>query len=307
MLDRSEPRFLAQLLECEWTTDSIREAYDLAVDTMEEAGFQPQYLAARVPGIGKPWKTFKGRRKRLESAGFDELKWVSLSYVGDAGVDPSMDWLAYISITRVEYDPGIWLGWVPACLGKKSEVFFKLLNELARLGRATHGFCTLRNMLNKRRSWWIGCGGWIQTGLLDDLHAINLLNERQLDAPFGRSGVTLREWIDEDSSGRGRLEHVTDALTAWHVPIDTLPETREKVFRAGRIYCKRFLCPYRLCDSGAPVTADFADRTQDKSRIEPEPYFRPSLSEPWEADGDIPREFRAANYDPMYGVREAGE
>ncbi|RMH25970.1 MAG: hypothetical protein D6693_08065, partial [Planctomycetota bacterium] len=116
-----------------------------------------------------------------------------------------------------------------------------------------------------------------------------------------RSGRTLREWIEEDPAGRGELTPFTDLLTEWAPPEDNIPEIREALFRAGRLYYNRFFreLDYDRCVSS---TGEIRPRSElpwsddpsyEPMRFPPERFYRPDILAPWEAPEPIPEIFTA--------------
>lgn len=110
--------------------------------------------------------------------------------------------------------------------------------------------------------------------LLRDIYRESYLSLPYLEARLGRSATTLKQWIEADTARRGTLEPYTDILTKWTPPVEKIPQIREELFRAGRVFYWRFFCP--------PAPNQKPDR-----------FFRPDLSAPWEAPDPIPEIYRA--------------
>ncbi len=118
----------------------------------------------------------------------------------------------------------------------------------------------------------------IAAGILRNIFPENYLSQPHLDARLGKTRTTLREWIEADPARRGTLERFSDILTKWTPPVEKIPEIREELYRAGRVFYWRFIRPgFRNAQGG----------------MTPEPLFRPDLSAPWEAPEPIPEIYRA--------------
>ncbi len=130
-------------------------------------------------------------------------------------------------------------------------------------------------------SWWsMENRAIVESSLLRDVYPRSFLSRRYLDAPVGVGGPSLGEWITDSPIDRGELRTFTDTLTEWSPPTDRIPQLREELFRAGRIFYWRFFCPQHGI----------------RDRARPEPLYRPDPTEPWEAPEPIPEVFTAAYY-----------
>jgi hypothetical protein len=134
-------------------------------------------------------------------------------------------------------------------------------------------------------SWWRSGDDLlerrIRSGILRDIYPESYLSESHLSAPIGRSRTTLREWIREQPSIRGTLEPFTDILTKWTPPVNQIPQIREELYRAGRVFYWKFVCSVQGVPGGGTI---------------PEPLYRPDLAAPWEAPDPIPEIYTADFY-----------
>jgi hypothetical protein len=272
------------------------------VTAWTEAGVEPNRLAARAPGVGKNWKTFKHRRKRLERTNFEGVKAFRLSHLAPGGLYPDRDWFAYASISTDR--GGMTLRWLPAVIGGPSRVFLDVFQEIAEVANATYGcrkvdrlhYPHMTEVERQPEDWTLNIYGLKPSGptlLLSNVYHFNYLSDAHLEAPMGRTAMTLREWIEDDPEGRGTLRPFTTLLTEWAPPEQNIPEIREALFRAGRLFYWRFFNPSNRRKDAPPV---LVTGLADDSWQEPEPYYRPNVDEPWEATDPIPEIFRADFY-----------
>ena len=118
----------------------------------------------------------------------------------------------------------------------------------------------------------------LSAGILRNIYPENYLSHAHLSARLGHTRTALKEWIEADPVVRGTLEPFNDILTKWTPPVERIPQIREELYRAGRVFYWRFMRPgFRNGQGG----------------MTPEPYFRPDLSAPWEAPDPIPEIYRA--------------
>jgi hypothetical protein len=131
--------------------------------------------------------------------------------------------------------------------------------------------------------WWSSTDEYrdkqFSAGLLRDIYPTSYLSRPYLDARLGHSRTTLEQWIKADPGSRGTLEPFTDILTKWTPPVEKIPQIREELYRAGRVFYWRFFSPKHGGWMGIPETI--------------EPLYRPDLSAPWEAPEPIPEIYRA--------------
>ncbi len=289
---------------CAWEPDALRQAYEAIVAAWVEANVPPDRLGGRAPGVGKGWKTFKPRDKLLRKTNFEKVEYFTLSHLAEPDEShppndlyPDVDWLAYATVKNWAQDKGIALGWIPAIVGGPSRAFFDLFRKIVSLGRARYGWYYQRRYNMKpfweappetpasldarlNGSWWEPDRNE-QSGslLLAGVYTQNFLAPEYLEAPFGRTAMTLREWIEDDPKQRGTLKPYTDILTEWTPPLHNIMKIREQLYRAGRIFYWRFFCPRQANPSG-PGWID-------------EVNYRPDPRAPWEAPDPIPEIFRA--------------
>jgi len=203
-VDDRERRIFCQLHFCAWSGDSLRRCYELVVEAMASAGVPPNGLGTGgAPRIdSRYWATYKYRRKKLERANFDEIRYISLSHMVEGGVNWEGDWSAYATLWPSSQQAKT--GWVPALIGGGAHAFRDLLPAIAQLSKARYGYRFHRNMLQntnkeRQRPWWRGLeSDWLNHRLLLDVFHHNYLGQPHLDAPFGKTAMTLREWIEDD-------------------------------------------------------------------------------------------------------------
>jgi len=301
-VNAGETNVWCYLSGCKWTPDALRRAYESIVGAWTDAGVEPNRLAARAPGVGKGWKTFKHRRKKLERTKFEGVESICLSYLSPGRVDPDKDWLTYAVVWT--NSGSLTMRWLPAVIGGPSRAFLDLFQELAEITKATYGRRDISRLryphiteFNKQpRDWTMNLRGPKPAGptlLLPNVYDFNHLSDAHLEAPMGRTAMTLREWIEDDPEGRGTLRPFTTLLTEWAPPEQNIPEIREALFRAGRLFYWRFFNPSNRRKDAPPV---LVTGLADQSWQEPEPYYRPNIDEPWEATDPIPEIFRADFY-----------
>jgi hypothetical protein len=315
---------------CEWTPDAMRRAYDAIVAPWTEAGFPPDRLVSQapsVPGIGDRWGSFKHKRKRLEATGFEGVETFSLSHLTAPTAHrtiedlyPDRDWLVYATVTT--WWRSLNLSWIPSLIGEPSSSFYDLFRALLGISRATYGYCYGHRYADFARHAgpptteaghdWIGnAQRWegsrttrVDTLLLRDVFERNYLSDAHLDAPWRKTAMTLREWIEDEPGERGELKPYTDRLTEWSPPLERIPELREALFRAGRLFYYRFFNERNydlvLGKDGKPVhTRDFDGmraRAVQPLRYAMERFHRPDIFAPWEAPDPIPEIFQADFY-----------
>ncbi len=280
--------------------------------------------------MGGKWGTFKRKRKRLEQTGFEGVETVSLSHLAEPNeamptkndLYPDHDWLVYASITT--WWSNFTLGWLPAIIGGPALAFFDLFQDLLSITHARYAYryarshdSTLRfagppqtptghDLLTNSQEWHGPRFTRTETLLLQDLYSHNYLSPEHLDAPFGKTAMTLREWIESDRAGHGELKPFTEILTEWTPPADRLFELRETLFRAGRLYYHRFFKELdydRVVLPSGVVPRDDLWRNNIKlegvAQYPPEPFYRADILAPWESPEPIPEIFQADFYDRL--------
>ncbi|RMH25804.1 MAG: hypothetical protein D6692_10215, partial [Planctomycetota bacterium] len=182
-----------------------------------------------MKGIGRKWGSFIHKRKRLEQTMFEGVETLSLSHLAVPNdrsptkddLIPDCDWIVYMRLGQWWND--LHMCWIPSLIGRQAPAFLDLFRAVAAAGRATYGHRVVRRyysspwsyeesqtpfrleFLDRKREWWGVRSTRVDSLLLPDLYPHNYLSRAHLSAPFGRSGRTLREWIEEDPAGRGEL------------------------------------------------------------------------------------------------------
>ena len=300
MINADEIGVVCVAHQCDWTGDAMRSAYELIVRTWTDACVEPDMLGAKAPGVtsGK-YGSFKQKRRHLEKNRFDDVERFELIRLADHGKFVSTEWAACASVAR-RWGRGS-LGWIPAVLGNKASGFPGLFKSLTEIGGARYGYLFQQRMNLGPQFYAIGMGyGNVNherhqehgsnvslwqpdrkdqaTSLfLRDIYPQNFLNAEYLNAPIGRTAITLREWIEDDPDERGAIKPFTDTLTEWAPPVQNIPKIREALFRAGRVYYWKFFSPV------------YRENGQEK----PQPLYRPDPRAPWEAPDPIPEIYRA--------------
>lgn len=290
---------------CQWTGDSMRRAYDATVRTYEDVGIDPTSLGAKAPGVtSAKFGSFKHKRRYLEKADFDKVENFCILRLAEVGKDEVTESTATVQVdTQVK---SCEVGIVLAALGKSATTFADLFKSLAAFGQATYGYIFYQRMVSgpvmyvvganygdegqKRHpeqrmnvSWWVyDHQTRLGSLLLRDIYPRSYLSADYLSAPIGKTAMTLREWIEDDPASRGELKPFTETLTEWAPPVKNIPEIREALYRAGRVFYWRFFCP-RNFDPDNSVWVD-------------EVNYRPDPRAPWEAPEPIPEIYRAEFY-----------
>jgi len=281
----------------------MKQCYEMALEAFARVGLEPNRLGAKAPGVdGGEYGTFAGKRRYLERADFDQCEHFTVAHLLPGGRFPGYESSLYwgIRLNReviVAALPGV----LQSAMGAVSDGF----KSIVAVSGLQYGYCfhqrvkygpvvhcmgailynrddTRSRELTMNTSWW---GGFVHEhnscphGQLRDVYPENYLSESYLQARLGKSATTLKEWISADSNYRGTLEPYTDVLTKWTPPIKMIPEIREELYRAGRVFYWRFFCP----GHGSVWSTD----------VKPEPLYRPDLSAPWEAPDPIPEIYRA--------------
>lgn len=294
---------------CHWRSGIMEQCYRHALSSFVRAGLEPNRLGANAPGVSKKYGSFKDKRRYLERADFNTVASFDLSRLLAGGCNPGYEFSMYWSIGQITSNSrSQWLvlGILPDALPLGSKWASEDFRKCAEMCRLNYGYrlsqpmkygpvvyCLGANLfvhddcrdqeITMNTSWW-GHTVRIQqrvfdTGILRDIYPESYLSEPYLSARLGHSRTTLKQWIEADPSTRGTLEPYTDILTKWTPPIEKIPQIREELYRAGRVFYWRFFCP----GHGAPWT----------DAVTPEPLYRPDLSAPWEAPDPIPEIYRA--------------
>lgn len=289
---------------CAWRPDTVKHAYELVIQSWTDAGCEPNQLGAKAPGVGQGYGSFRHKRRYLEKAGFENVESVFFARLpeGCRHVGAESDLHAMVDVSNSL----LTVGCVPSLVGAAAENMIRdTVPELIRLsgsryayrvrqpqryGPSVHGYRFGVHVDNdwrpdelrwNRQQWgpqmkWLA--PLLSGGILRNIYPENYLSAPYLEARLGSSSTTLRAWIEADPARRGTLEPFSDILTKWTPPVERIPEIREELFRAGRVFYYRFMFPGSRNAQGG---------------MTPEPYFRPDLSAPWEATDPIPEIYRA--------------
>jgi hypothetical protein len=290
-----------------WSAESFKNAYRAIVSAWTEAGVEPTQVGAVAPGVGPNYGSFKHKRHRIESLDFALVRSISLRTLTPACDERLHEWIAKASLSAP--DGVADCGFLPAVIGPSSRRLDALGGELLRILSPEYAYLFRQRLGIHPELYAIGAGvadligirhgefsmniSWwghtvperpdtFRAGLLRDIYPRNFLSDPYLEAPIGRTAMTLREWIEDDPDSRGSLTPFTDTLTEWRPPLERIPEIREALYRAGRVFYWRFICREHAGSSERPRHL--------------EPLFRPNLAEPWEAPDPIPEIYRASYY-----------
>jgi len=281
----------------QWQPGRMKQGYELCLRVFGEAGLEPNRIVAKAPHVAEKYRDFMAIRPTLERSDFDQVKYFTIVHLAQGGFTPGYEWGLYWSMIC---DRELMLGAVPCFSANASAIVSCAFRTWAEMCQVRYGYCFHQQMkfgpvyhclgvilhvqrdsrhddLTMNTSWWsgnaVGASPYLH-GLLRDVYPESYLSQPYLDARLGRSRTTLKEWIEADPARRGSLKPYTDILTKWTPPVEKIPQIREELFRAGRVYFWQFFCP-----PGA--------------NEQPGPFFRPELSTPWEAPEPIPDIYRA--------------
>lgn len=326
----NEMRVDCAVYGCRWTPKRFRQAYEAIVEAWTEAGYPPDQLSAKAPGVGSRWGSYKYKRKRFERAPIDQVQYAHLVCLAEPNDDypnydfmtPELHWL--VSARLNNYDQStLSLGWVPTIIGAPAEAFLDLFRPLCEISRgvcgarrarrnlpapydASNPYRLLLESLQSIDSRWIRDASQrqqVNTLLLSGLHPHNYLSETHLEAPFGKTGTTLRKWIEADPPRRGTVRPYTNMLFEWTPPEERVPELREALFRAGRLDCAAFFKEIdydHVVLNGELVPCSEIHKMPEAPKgpliYPPERLYRPDLDAPWEAPEPIPERYQAEVY-----------
>jgi len=288
---------------CGWRPETVRRAYELVVKSWTDAGREPNQIAATAPGVGKNYGSFVHKQRFIENAGFENIESINLARLpeGCRHVTAESELATIVDLERSLLS----VGCVPSLVGAAATMICENARELIRLTGCRYAYMFRHQKLFGPDGYAIGLSthvdhdwrpdelryniqNWnprmknlapiIAGGILRNVFPENYLSEPYLQARLGKTGTTLKEWIQADPSTRGALEPFSDILMKWVPPLENIPQIREELYRAGRVFYWRFLRPgFRNAQGG----------------ITPEPLYRPDLSAPWEAPDPIPEIYRA--------------
>lgn len=278
-----------------WRPGLMRLGHDLARDAFTQAGVKPNQIGAQAPGISDRYGNFDAKLRQVERADFDQMQSFVIACLPQGGYDPGYEWSFYWSVIRER--AGI-VGVLPCVSPNPREAAASSFRTWMSLSRAQYGYCFRQTMqlgpvfhclgiilgmrpnsdLTMNTSWWGHTVGKMESvydaGILRDIYPESYLSQTFLNARLGHTRTTLKEWIEADPARRGALEPYTDILTKWTPPVEKIPQIREELFSAGRVYYWQFFCP-------------------PGRDGKPGPFFRPDLSAPWVAPDTIPEIYRA--------------
>lgn len=306
MINEDEIGVVCVAERCRLDSRAVRDLYYLILDRWRSYGLIPNKLAVQAPGFGMKYTTHTGNRTRLDKVDWEQVQSVAMSHLGDGGVYPTYDWLVDMSIAPR------WKRVITGCLPSNCAMDMKairnLFHDIIQESHANYGYIFQQPMYKGPCAYAVGVGfasqrfhmerpvdlgmnvSWwndefkekASNQILRDVYPVNYLVQSHLFAPIGLAKLTLREWIEADPIRRGSLNQITEKITEWRTPIKQIPQIREELFRAGRLFYWRFCNPSNW------------DTTLGEHV--PEPYLRPDLSAPWEAPEPIPEIFTAEFY-----------
>ncbi|MCB9848121.1 MAG: hypothetical protein H6814_06860 [Phycisphaeraceae bacterium] len=278
----------------------------MTIESWSAFGVTPDRLAVKAPGFSGKITTYKGNLGRLEKVDWGQVRSISMCKLDNNGVDAKHDYVvrltvfaqwSYVSASVLIARCGVSMAeageWCDQLLMASYPKYGYLFRQPMYRGPIEYtlgmNLATLRFHLERPAelgmniSWWnreaVEKAGHV---LLRDIYPKNYLSESHLSAPIGLTAMTLREWIEDDPVCCGALAQFTDELTEWRPPLERIPEIREGLFRAGRVFYWRFCNP----SNWDPELGEHV----------PEPYKRPDLTAPWEASGPTPEIFTAEFY-----------
>lgn len=293
---------------CVWNGATLRSAYDLVVKSWCDAGLEPHRLAALAPGVGKRYGAFKQKRRFVERADVEQVKHFEIVRLQPGGRSELSEWELDAALSTSQ--DMFMVGCVPSLVPAGVAVTADIARQLLVLTRCSYGWMMRQPLLFTPGGYAYGLTvemaadqrprdhrmniqewGWrrkwierdktnrlLDAGILRDIFPENYLGRTHLAAKLGHTRTTLREWIEAEPGGRGALEPFSDILTKWIPPIEKIPQIREELYRAGRVYYWRWENVYGLPD-GSYASTDL--------------HYRPDLSAPWEAPEPIPEIYRA--------------
>jgi len=295
MVNADEIGYLYAGHRWQWRPGIMRHGYELALGVFAQAGVEPNRLCAQAPGVSGRYGTFSATRRCLERADFDQARSFEIAHLVQGGYDPRYEWSLCWSMIR---DQDLIAGVLSSESAGTKEIVAEAFRSWALRCRTQYGYCFHQQMrlgpvfhclgiifgmrpssdLTMNTCWWTyktpDGRRHMDSLLLRDIYPENYLSAPYLIVCLGKSQTTLKEWIEADPPNRGRLEPYTDILTKWVPPVEKIPQVREELYRAGRVFYWQFFCPP---PEGGP----------------PDIFYRPDLSAPWEAPDPIPEIYRA--------------
>lgn len=279
----------------------LRRAYEWVVDTSVRLGIPPSEFGAK--GAEVEWnqgrRDFLRSRQKFEALDLAKFESFTLGRQIPGKDEQGYQWpMTMMSIKRCWGETTVWnpfLGLLPPAVGIRDNEAEQHVLAFASLVAGSYGYIVRRRGMVASSFFW--AGGTLSADfdpetqedhsmnigryrhevqaeeiVLRDLFPINLMGRRFLDLPFGDTGRTLQEWIEQDPDVRGDLAPLAGAehTAVWRPVIKNLPTLRTELFRAGLLfYWKHF------------------DQTQ--------PEYR-DLSEPFKPPSEVPAIFRPEFY-----------
>jgi len=316
----SEIRQVASFYGCDLSPAKLHASYRATVDAWSELACAPDAIVCSAPsvkGIGSRWGTFARKKKKIESTrfvGVDHLAISKMPRVDGVVLNPSESYPSSDWECHARYharNRTVFLGWIPSVIGGAAEGMHLLAREIADIVRPQYGYYQSAPFRSSSRDaasppgpgpiqeyqinnvYWVRWqDGRNSAPLLKNVYEISYLDDKYLSAPMGKSSTTLREWIAVDSDARGELSPYTDMLYEWWVPREVIPQVREELFRAGRLFFHAFLRQHRPRALGTVIS----DAGIEVTRWEEEPYYREDIMQGWEAPDRIPEIFTSDWY-----------
>jgi len=284
---------------CAWNPAALRSAYELVIKSWSDAGLAPHRLAASAPGVGRKYGAFDRKRRFVERADFNKVGTIEMVRIQPGCTSEMSDWEMEATLSQ---KLGMFsAGCVLSLVGDAASFIEQNALNLFELSGCRYGWMFRQRLRFSPGAYAFGLtvhvdddprhddhrkniqswhpsierlGPTVDAGILRDVFAENYLAWPHLEASLGNTATTLKQWIEADRASRGTLEPYTDILTKWTPPVEKIPQIREELYRAGRVFYWQFFRP-----PGA-------------NRL-PGPFFRPDLSAPWEAPDPIPEIYRA--------------
>lgn len=299
----------------------IRDASGLIIDSIDRfrssllsCDMQPAAMVWARYGEGpgessnfKPskWGVFSRKYAALKDESIDHIRRVSVAYGVKPSETPELNASVFVTID-VE-NRALFVASLPAVAGMAANESERLFHSMCAAMHACVGYVGIRPPIQGRGRPDSRQSEMMQNDaraiehynkyhhtMLVELGTEVLLSESHLASTMGRSATSLRDWILEKPAERGDLVTAGEERWRWRLPAQRLPEIREELFRAGRLYYWRFFNTFNRRE-------EFETRAPgpDDDWKEPEPYYRPDVSAPWEAGEEIPDIYKASVYREM--------
>jgi hypothetical protein len=250
--DKADPRTVLAVFGNLSSNHVLRMLFDLTGGFIERAGLQANVVAVHTPKRYGRYQVFTERLRRVMAR--SDISGFALAHVPQPETDASrFGWIEGETTTdgftitgRTSFFPPTYEAAV--CLASQiAQVFpftygYQYVIDTA-YGPGFHAIGMFYSSLKRkdvpplpeperrRTSSW--CNNRIEGvphGVLRDVFPVNLLTDvhrrRLID------GIPLFNWIAQDNS-RGRIEQLTPAIWAWHVPDDRCAELGDTLEAAG--------------------------------------------------------------------------